>query len=267
MSQLTLPTPPNTQSPWSKKERRDYVAAVMTEIIKLKEKPTKEELLIVAQDIVAGNRQQLPDKWFEGSAVSAMLTILTDKRDNMCRNPQLQQMKRSLADDSEEATSKRKPKQSHGCLRWQPARTGDEEDHAAQEFLKQVVSQPQAQWNLDYVQENMRLSFPSQRLRLNAIKPLSTLNDDWPILLTKYGITTHFQLMQGFHPIDSVRSNCEKKIPPLVAHLLECKAAKKRANIESIEEGDAMILGAILLAMAFFEEEPSHLFVLQEVRL
>ena len=267
ITQLILPTPPNIEHPWDKKLRKNYVTDVMKEVLKLKERPTKDELTIVAQDIVARNCQQLPDKWFEGSAVSAMLTCLLDKRDNLCRDPQLQQMKRSLADDSEEPTSKRKPKKSHGCAKWQP-RTAAEDHVAHQEFLKELVSQPPAEWNVEEVQERMKLSFPLQRLRLNALKPVSTLSEDWPILLTKYGITTHFELMQGFDPIHSVRSNCEEKIPSLVQHLSQCPAAKKASfDPMSLEEGDAKIPGGILLAMAFFQEEPSHLFVLQEVRV
>ena len=263
------------------KTRREFIRIVMDEVLKTHHKPTKQHLSIVADKLVQKYPESFEDKIGDivmiGAGRDALTNKLVDRRDNLARNVHIQSLKRertNIQDSNEVKNKKKKPKDSYGCVNWQPPVTVNDDVKESQELLKAVTSKEEKDWDKDSIEKAMAETFPMQRHCINAGYTISELQNEWPVLFTKYGLKCHFRLLMDFDCMEVLTKSFKTKASKILAF---CKGnTEGNKGIETIlsemakvqeknEDNRAMCPGVLLLIMVLLKEDPDTLFVLKEV--
>ena len=214
-------------------KKTDLLAAIRTiaaDIRKTSDHPGKVNLQIIAHKMVAKFPSSfadcLPATGLLGNGTISLTHRLVAQFDNKARcegnslrRKLLSPSSAGSADGEEPVVpTKRKPvstvaKNSYGCVNWQPDFPEGETETMQtnkKSALLEEFSKPSQDRNLETIHELMDATYPSQRFFINNDKPPmsghvindkeppKSIHSEWPFLLNREFMMSHFSRLMGF---------------------------------------------------------------------
>jgi len=260
----------NSKSRIAPKDRREVVRVFINSIRKFCPNPRKSDLAVVAKQMADMYPESFMDRI--GTDVIAgghndLLNRLCERRDNVCRASHALKRKQS----NPEEQRKRKPKDSYGCVSWQPQLPDNIEGIEQEKEALKGIFHRGSEENVEYekqIAEGMKNTYGLQRQMINSRATVAELREEFPFLFQKEGLLRHFQELIGHDAYANVVVAFQTKCSTLWAFLksvLPGSAFDELDEAVANERQRAMLPGIVFVVMSYFKESPDDLFHVVEV--
>jgi len=263
------------------KERRQVVRVVVDAVLKVCNSPRKTELEEVAKAMAEAYPESFVDRIgddFVAAGYNDLLNRLCERRDNVNRVSAVTgPKKRSGESGDSQKVVKRRPKDSYGCVNWQPV-IPEESDQLeqAKEQLKELFHSGSQVSGESTIDDGMKLTYPLQRLLINSGAKLSDVQENFPYLFTSRNLLKHFAELVGHDPYSVLVSAFRTKTKTLMGYLKSESYSGRSVpksvfdDIESAHSDDrerALLPGIVLLVITYFKDTVEDFFHVTEVIL
>ena len=266
----------------SSTERRVFVRRIMDQVHKNHPHCTKKDLNIIADRIVNTYPESFKDIYdgqVIGSGYASLAKQLADRRDNLNRPNNVNNLKRACSQADTSTKAKKKPTDSYGCIAWQPptseAKRNLDEIAKHTQYMQELVVKKEEEWDDKLFESAMKATYPLQREIINSGVSVHDVMKKWPVLKYPKGLFMHFRLLVGFDVHEQIRNSMGLKAPKILK-FMENISTRKRLNLQPIlqstiskMEADgtkiALCPGVILMIMEYFKEKSTVLFIRSSV--
>ena len=266
--------------------RREMVRIVVSEMMQNRSCINKRSSTEVAKKMVAKYPKSLQDV-IEGDVIGAgyysLVKQLQNRIENVRRSTTSKIRKRKHHSDTDD-TDKVSPEQraavqdTYGCINWNqkflPLGETPESQQEHEEKLKMMSQQPNV--NPDKVRRLMKLTFYTQRKKVNQGQNTKKLLDEWPLLFDELGMAVHFQELTGLGLKEVFSRNLELKGKRLLCYLNTASMhfSKSRKVLQAVTKYQVMrgelsgcsedLKDMVLLLLSYFDEKEDAMFVYVE---
>jgi len=263
------------------KERRQVVRVVVDAVLKVCSNPRKTELAEVVKTMAESYPESFVDRIgadIVAAGYNDLLNRLCERRDNVNRvSVNSAPKKKNRESDDSQTVVKRRPKDSYGCVNWQPVMP-ENSDHLekTREQLKELFRSGSEQSGESTVNDGMKLTYPLQRQLISSGAKLSDVQEKFPYLFTSRNLLNHFAELVGHDPYSGLVSAFRTKTKTLMGYLRSESDAGRAVpkslfdEIESAHSDDrerALLPGIVLLVIAYFKDTVEDFFHVVEVIL
>ncbi|XP_074541811.1 uncharacterized protein LOC141802203 [Halichoeres trimaculatus] len=166
---------------------------------------------------------------------------------------------------------------SYGCINWQPKVLPEGENIESLENRRKYMADlfksfgPTAVDRPD-VDESMRLTYMYQRHMLNSCPPpsIDVIEEHWPFLFTKRGLSNHFKILTGIDVCDRAAGALQSKGKRII-NFFQRKNPNRDIQrlLQELAESNTMLqsrtgIAAVLLLMKRFREQEDSIFLLAD---
>ncbi len=210
-----------------------------------------------------------------GAGYHSLVKQLQNRIENVRQSttPKIRKRKHSDSDTDEASPGQRAAvHDTYGCINWNlkvlPLGETPESQQEHEEKLKIMSQQPDV--NPDEVKRLMKLTFYTQRKKVNQGQNIKNLLDDWPFLFDEPGMAVHFQELTGVGLKEVFSRNPELKGKWFRNYMNTVCMNKSRKFLQAVTKYKVMrgelsgcsegLKDMVLLLLSYFDEKEDAMF-------
>ncbi|KAG5263565.1 hypothetical protein AALO_G00266190 [Alosa alosa] len=270
--------------------RREMVRIVVSEMMQNRSCINKKSATEVAKKMVAKyiyihiytytyikSLQDVIEGDVIGTGYHSLVKQLQNRIENVRRSTTPKIRKRKHHNDSDgtdevPVEQRAAVQDTYGCTNWNlkflPLGETPESQQEHEEKLKMMSQQPDV--NPDEVKRLMKLTFYTQRKKVNQGQNIKNLLDEWPFLFDDLGMAVHFQELTGIGLKEVFLRNLELKGKRLLNYMNTVCMHKSRKFLQAVTKYQVMrgeqsgcsedLKDMMLLLLSYFDEKEDAMF-------
>lgn len=254
--------------------RREMVRIVVSVMMQKRSSINKRSATEVAKKMVAKYPKSLQDI-IEGDVIGAAYHSLVKQLQNRIENvrlsstPKIRKRKHHSGSDTDKVPPEKRAavQDTYGCVNWNvkflPIGETPESQQEHQEKLKIMFQQTDV--NPVEVKRLMKLTFYTQRKKINQGQNIKNLLEEWPFLFEEHGMAVHFQELTGVRLKEVFTRNLQEKGKRLLNYMNTVCVNKSRKFQQAVTKYQVMrgevsgcsedLKDMLLLLLSYFDEK------------